>query len=114
VYAPGTFELLSLPGTWYGAVEFQYPPHLRQGAYEEEGRCINTLKVPSTLQLLVPSIPENNLYCCNTIGTVAKQSVLLQKQATRQAETRQVKSPQQFQRRCFNNLLEAGECNVQT
>lgn len=44
VYAPGTFELLSLPGTWYGAVEFQYPPHLRQGAYEEEGRCINTLK----------------------------------------------------------------------
>ncbi len=26
-------------------MEFQYPPHLRQGAYEEEGRCINTLKV---------------------------------------------------------------------
>jgi len=44
VYAPSTFEMLGLPGDWYGAVEFQYPPHLRQGAYEEEGRCINTLK----------------------------------------------------------------------
>ena len=45
MYAPSTFELLGLPSNWYGAVEFQYPPHLRQGAYEEEGRCINTLKV---------------------------------------------------------------------
>lgn len=47
VFAPGTFPQLGLPGDWYGAVEFQYPPHLRQGAYEEEGRCINTLKVSS-------------------------------------------------------------------
>lgn len=45
VFAPGTFPELGLPGEWYGALEFQYPPHLRQGAYEEEGRCINTLKV---------------------------------------------------------------------
>jgi starch synthase len=44
VFAPGTFPELGLPGEWYGAMEFQYPPHLRQGAYEEEGRCINTLK----------------------------------------------------------------------
>jgi starch synthase len=26
------------------AMEYQYPPHLRQGAYEEEGRSVNTLK----------------------------------------------------------------------
>ena len=45
MYAPSTFSILGLPDGWYGAVEFQYPPHLRQGAYEEEGRCINTLKV---------------------------------------------------------------------
>ncbi len=45
MYAPSTFSILGLPEGWYGPVEFQYPPHLRQGAYEEEGRCINTLKV---------------------------------------------------------------------
>lgn len=49
VFAPGTFPELGLPGDWYGAVEFQYPPHLRQGAYEEEGRCINTLKVSNSV-----------------------------------------------------------------
>lgn len=50
VFAPGTFPELGLPGDWYGAVEFQYPPHLRQGAYEEEGRCINTLKVGGSVK----------------------------------------------------------------
>jgi hypothetical protein len=28
-----------------GALEYQYPPHLRQGSYAEEGRSVNTLKV---------------------------------------------------------------------
>ena len=50
MFAPGTFPELGLPGDWYGAVEFQYPPHLRQGAYEEEGRCINTLKVGGSVK----------------------------------------------------------------
>ena len=45
VFPPGTFKELGLPGNWYGAVEWQYPPHQRQGSYEEEGRAINTLKV---------------------------------------------------------------------
>jgi len=44
VFAPGTFEMLGLPSEWYGALEFQYPPHQRQGSYEEEGRAINTMK----------------------------------------------------------------------
>jgi glycogen synthase len=44
VYPPGTFELLGLPGDWYQSLEWQYPPEQRQGAYEEEGRAINTLK----------------------------------------------------------------------
>jgi len=46
VYSPKTFGLLGLPGEWYGALEWQYPPNQRQGSYEEEGRAINTLKVP--------------------------------------------------------------------
>jgi glycogen synthase len=45
VYPPGTFQSLGLPDWWYGSVEYQYPPHLRQGAYEEEGRSVNHLKV---------------------------------------------------------------------
>jgi len=44
VYPPFTYNMLNLPSDWYGALEFQYPPHMRQGAYEEEGRCVNTLK----------------------------------------------------------------------
>jgi starch synthase len=44
VFSPSTFSMLQIPGEWYGAVEWQYPPHQRQGAYEEEGRCVNTLK----------------------------------------------------------------------
>jgi hypothetical protein len=39
VFAPGTFGSLHLPGPWYGALEFQYPPHQRMGSYEEEGRA---------------------------------------------------------------------------
>lgn len=27
------------------AMEYQYPPHMRQGSYAEEGRSVNTLKV---------------------------------------------------------------------
>lgn len=45
VFPPGTFKQLGLPGNWYGSLEWQYPPHQRQGAYEEEGRAVNTLKV---------------------------------------------------------------------
>lgn len=45
VYSPATFELLGLPGEWYHALEWQYPPDQRMGAYEEEGRAINTMKV---------------------------------------------------------------------
>lgn len=45
VYPPGSFKLLGMPGNWYTALEWQYPPHQRQGAYEEEGRAINTMKV---------------------------------------------------------------------
>lgn len=44
VYSPSTYESLGLPGDWYGALEWQYPPEQRMGAYEEEGRAINTLK----------------------------------------------------------------------
>ena len=45
VFAPKTFAEYGLPAGWNGAVEWQYPPHQRQGAYEEEGRAVNTLKV---------------------------------------------------------------------
>lgn len=51
VYPPGTFAQLGLPGNWYGSLEWQYPPHQRQGAYEEEGRAINTLKVPTLIYM---------------------------------------------------------------
>jgi hypothetical protein len=44
VHPPSTFDSLGLPGWWYPALEYQYPPHLRQGAYEEEGRSVNHLK----------------------------------------------------------------------
>jgi hypothetical protein len=27
------------------ALEYQYPPHMRQGSYAEEGRSVNMLKV---------------------------------------------------------------------
>lgn len=44
VYSPGTFGQLSIPGHWYSALEWQYPPHERMGAFEEEGRSLNYLK----------------------------------------------------------------------
>ena len=44
VFSPSSFGDLRLPGPWYGAMEYQYPPEQRQGSYEEEGRAINTLK----------------------------------------------------------------------
>ena len=43
VFAPGSFGSLHLPGPWYGALEFQYPPHQRMGSYEEEGRASKSL-----------------------------------------------------------------------
>uniref|UniRef100_A0A383VM81 starch synthase n=2 Tax=Tetradesmus obliquus TaxID=3088 RepID=A0A383VM81_TETOB len=49
VFPPGTFPSLGLPDGWYQAMEYQYPPHLRQGAYEEEGRSVNTLKAGITV-----------------------------------------------------------------
>ena len=48
VFPPSTFESLGVPGDWYGALEWQYPPHQRMGSYEEEGRAINTLKAALT------------------------------------------------------------------
>lgn len=48
VFPPSSFNALGLPGDWYKALEWQYPPHQRQGAYEEEGRAVNTLKVASS------------------------------------------------------------------
>jgi starch synthase len=48
VYPPSTYESLGLPAEWYGALEYQYPPHLRQGSYAEEGRSVNTLKAGIT------------------------------------------------------------------
>ena len=45
VFPPSTYASLGLPAEWYGALEYQYPPHERLGAYEEEGRSVNTLKV---------------------------------------------------------------------
>ena len=46
--------MLELPGNWYPALEWQYPPHQRQGSYEEEGRCVNTMKVGLGVQSSVP------------------------------------------------------------
>lgn len=48
VFPPSTYASLGLPPDWYGALEYQYPPHERLGAYEEEGRSVNTLKVVAT------------------------------------------------------------------
>ena len=45
VFPPGTYSQLGLPGHWYQALEWQYPPEQRLGAYEEEGRAVNHLKV---------------------------------------------------------------------
>ncbi|KAG1679851.1 hypothetical protein FOA52_012765 [Chlamydomonas sp. UWO 241] len=44
VFPPNKFEDLMLPGWWYNAVEYQYPPHQRQGSYAEEGRSVNFMK----------------------------------------------------------------------
>lgn len=58
VFAPKTYATYGLPGHWYGALEWQYPPHQRQGSYEEEGRAVNTLKVkrqpPHNLSSMYP------------------------------------------------------------
>ncbi len=45
VFPPGTFANLGLPPHWYGCLEWQYPPHQRQGSWAEEGRSVNHLKV---------------------------------------------------------------------
>ena len=58
VFPPHTFNDLGLPPHWYGAVEFQYPPHQRQGSYAEEGRSVNHLKAGiSTADRLVTVSP---------------------------------------------------------
>lgn len=48
VFPPGTYAGLDLPGDWYKCLEWQYPPHQRQGAYEEEGRAVNHMKAGIT------------------------------------------------------------------
>lgn len=45
---PARFPELGIPGHWYSAMEWQYPPHQRQGSYEEEGRALNFLKAGIT------------------------------------------------------------------
>lgn len=45
VFGPSTYESLGLPSEWYSALEYQYPPHQRQGSWAEEGRSVNHLKV---------------------------------------------------------------------
>mmetsp|Transcript_36244 Transcript_36244/g.80653 ORF Transcript_36244/g.80653 Transcript_36244/m.80653 type:complete len:615 (-) Transcript_36244:1049-2893(-) len=44
VYGPSTYADLGLPSHWYGALEYQYPPHQRMGSWAEEGRSVNHLK----------------------------------------------------------------------
>lgn len=44
MFPPRTYGSLELPPDWYSALEWQYPPHERQGAYEEEGRSVNHMK----------------------------------------------------------------------
>ncbi|KAG2432682.1 hypothetical protein HYH02_006667 [Chlamydomonas schloesseri] len=48
VFPPYTFESLGLPPHWYGCLEWQYPPHQRQGSWAEEGRSVNHLKAGLT------------------------------------------------------------------
>ncbi|EFJ41340.1 hypothetical protein VOLCADRAFT_98674 [Volvox carteri f. nagariensis] len=48
VFPPGTFASLDLPHQWYGCLEWQYPPHQRQGSWAEEGRSVNHLKAGLT------------------------------------------------------------------
>ncbi|GLC42205.1 hypothetical protein PLESTB_000642100 [Pleodorina starrii] len=48
VFSPGSFASLDLPGHWYGCLEWQYPPHQRQGSWAEEGRSVNHLKAGLT------------------------------------------------------------------
>ena len=62
MFAPSTFAMLGLPSEWYGAVEFQYPPHQRQGSYEEEGRAINTMKARCPMgKCFLDSLPSHIL-----------------------------------------------------
>ncbi|GLI71524.1 hypothetical protein VaNZ11_016750 [Volvox africanus] len=44
VFSPSSFATLDLPPQWYGCLEWQYPPHQRQGSWAEEGRSVNHLK----------------------------------------------------------------------
>ena len=44
MFPPGSYWNLGLPDSWYGTLEWQYPPEQRMGAYEEEGRAVNHIK----------------------------------------------------------------------
>ncbi|KAG2500469.1 hypothetical protein HYH03_002036 [Edaphochlamys debaryana] len=48
VFPPGSFYELGLPPHWYGCLEWQYPPHQRQGSWAEEGRSVNHMKAGLT------------------------------------------------------------------
>lgn len=48
VFSPWTYSKLGLPNDWYGALEYQYPPHKRQGSWAEEGRSVNHIKAGIT------------------------------------------------------------------
>ena len=65
VFPPMTYSEYGLPGDWYGALEWQYPPHQRQGSYEEEGRAVNTLKVREAVFDLLPGLL---LTCSGMLG----------------------------------------------
>lgn len=68
VFPPSSYAMLGLPGNWYGALEWQYPPHMRQGSYEEEGRAVNTLKARPR-PCVLPAAPANA--ACNVWDTVS-------------------------------------------
>lgn len=63
VYPPSSFELLGLDGDWYQALEWQYPPEQRMGAYEEEGRAINTLKGAITTTDRIVAVSPGPVLC---------------------------------------------------
>ncbi len=63
VFPPGSYAALGLPGGWYGALEWQYPPHMRQGSYEEEGRAVNTLKARAAPPPGLPRVAQPGALC---------------------------------------------------
>lgn len=69
VYSPGIFQDLGIPDDWFGAVDYQFPPEERQGAYEEEGHSVNFLKAAiSTSDRVVTVSPNYANEICTWLG----------------------------------------------